>query len=328
MSPPGGKTARAVRRPEERTAPLTPASQSPKPQKMVKEPVGQPDKTGLKPIPLALTIGSASSAGQIPMTVMARPHLPQGIPGDVIDPPQPPAKGVPKSPSLLPAHKAVPPEKTASAAKPIHPEKTQPVKRETPRPAVVHLARNSQGIRNGALQPLPATPMPDSNTLVGDGSGLKGEYYEGRSFDTLAFTRADPNVAYRWVTTPTHSPGPKIQAYTDYTIRWTGRIVARQSETYTFYAAADDGVRIWINHKLVIDEWSANSLTQFSNKFTFRAGEQYLFKCEYLEVDGGDAAVFLYWSSPHTPKQYVPEDAFFYPLPDDEEELKLDKASY
>jgi hypothetical protein len=100
--------------------------------------------------------------------------------------------------------------------------------------------------------------------------------------------------------------------------------VAPYSETYTFYAAVDDGVRVWINHKLVLDGWSAHSLTQFSNQFTFRAGEQYLFKCEYLEIDGGGASVYLYWESPHTPKEFIPEDAFFYPLPSDEAALKQD----
>jgi hypothetical protein len=324
-SPPGDRTAQVIRRTAQ---PAMSPMRSAQPQKMTKEPVGQPDRTGRKPIPPALTIGSVSAAGQIPMTVMARPHLPIGTPADAIDPLQPPAKGTPKSLSLQPEHRATPPEKLASATQPTPPNKALPVKEMDPRPAVVRLARNSQGIRNGALQPLPATPMPDDNTLVGDGSGLKGEYYEGKRFDTYEFTRADPNVAYDWLKRPTQSPGGKVRAFTDYTVRWTGRIVAPYTETYTFYAAVDDGVRVWINHKLVLDHWSANSMTQFSNKFTFRAGEQYLFKCEYLEVDGGDALVFLYWSSPHTPKQYIPEDAFFYPLPDDEAELKLDTAPY
>jgi hypothetical protein len=207
-------------------------------------------------------------------------------------------------------------------------EKPTPAVTVTARPAVIRLAHNSQGIKDGSEQPLPATPLPDSNSLIGDGSGLKGEYYEGTQFDQYEFSRADPNVAYDWMMFPTQSPGPKIAAFSDYTARWTGRIVAPYSETYTFYAAVDDGVRVWINHRLVIDEWAAHGLTQFSNTFTFRAGEQYLFKCEYLEIDGGGASVYLYWKSPHTPKEYVPEDAFFYPLPTDEDALKADTAPH
>jgi hypothetical protein len=53
---------------------------------------------------------------------------------------------------------------------------------------------------------------------------------------------------------------------------------------------------------------------------------QYLIKVEYLEIDAGGASVRVYWQSPSQAKEYIPVDAFFYPLPTDEEELKKDKA--
>jgi hypothetical protein len=299
------------------------------PRKATKTPAGQPDRTALKPVLIALTVGSVSANGQIPMTVMSRPHLPLGTPYDVIDPPQPPAKGTPKSRVTVRMHTAElalferPAEQPAPFKRPV------PMLSAAPTSNLIVFAHNSHGIKDGSEQPLPPTPVPDSNSLIGDGSGLKGDYYEGPSFDQFVFSRADPNVDYDWITYPTQSPGPGIVAYTDYTARWTGRIVADYSETYTFYAAADDGVRVWINHKLILDDWKWHSqLSQFSNQFTFKAGEQYLFKCEYLELDGGGASVYLYWQSPHTPKQFIPEDAFFYPLPSDEQALKQDTQPY
>ena len=161
---------------------------------------------------------------------------------------------------------------------------------------------------------------------VGDGSGLKGDYFLGRRFDQFQFTKADANINFKFDQMPDGSPSPKIPRGSDYTVRWTGKIAAKYSETYTFYATADDGVRVWINHKLIIDDWSLHPVTEFSHKFTFKAGEQYPIKVEYLESAGGLASVQLYWSSPSQPKVYIPEDAFFYPLPSDEEELKRDKA--
>jgi hypothetical protein len=292
------------------------------PKTATKVPVGERDKTGPKPVMIALTIGSVSSRGQIPMTVMDRPHLPMGTPYDVIDPRQPPAKGAPKSRVTTRMHVAVPAQTARPAEHPV--EKPDPLPSAQPTTNLIRFAHNSFGIKEGTEHPIPPTPLPDSNSLIGDGSGLKGEYYEGPRFDRFVFSRADPKIDFDWITYPTQSPGAGIVAYSDYTVRWTGRIVAPYSETYTFYAAVDDGVRVWINHKLVLDGWSAHSLTQFSNQFTFRAGEQYLFKCEYLEIDGGGASVYLYWESPHTPKEFIPEDAFFYPLPSDEAALKQD----
>jgi hypothetical protein len=298
------------------------------PRKATKAPVGAPDKTGPKPVMIALTIGSVSANGQVPMTVMKREHLPLGTPSDVIDPPQMPAKGIPKSRLTQRLHSPELALFERPAEQPSPKEKPVPAVSAVPSSNLIRFARNSHGIKDGSEQPLPPTPLPDSNALIGDGSGLKGDYYEGPRFDQFVFSRADPNVDYDWITYPTQSPGPGIVAYSDYTVRWTGRIVAPYSETYTFYAAVDDGVRVWINHKLVLDDWSAHPLSQFSNQFTFQAGQQYLFKCEYLEVDGGGASVYLYWESPHTPKEFVPEDAFFYPLPSDVQALKQDTKPY
>ena len=331
ISLPSEKRTPTETRPESRVAHApSPLARGTSREKMVKEPVGQPNKTGPKPVQFALTIGSVSGRGTIPMMVLSRPYLPMGTPSDTIDPPLLPAKGTPRSHLLLPARRAAVGGKQSTAVPETPPRFALTGDSESKKPArsVVLLARNSEGVKEGTEQPLPATPLPDSDMEVGDGSGLKGDYYQGPKFDQYQFSRADPEINFDWMKKPTQSPGPKIPAFTDYTARWTGRIAARFSETYTFYAAADDGVRVWINHKLIIDAWSAHSLKQFSSTYTFRAGEQYLFKCEYLEIDGGEASVYLYWSSPRTPKQFIPEDAFFYPLPSDEEALAKDKGTY
>ncbi|RYG66875.1 hypothetical protein EON80_14640, partial [bacterium] len=188
-------------------------------------------------------------------------------------------------------------------------------------------AHNSEGIKEGSEQPLPAAPMPGNMNQIGDGSGLKGEYYLGNAFNEFIFSRADANINFTFSSIlPDHSPNPRIPPFADYTARWTGRIAAQHSETYTFYAAVDDGIRVWIDHKLVLDQWGPHSPIQFSSKFTFEAGRQYLFKCEYLATDGGTSLIHLYWESPSQPKVFVPQDSFFYPLATDEVELDKDRA--
>ena len=302
----------------------TPTSRAQAAHKAILAPVGMAKKTDAKPIAPALTVGSTSARGTIAVVVLARPHLALGTVADTIDPPLPPAKGTLRARTLALKQEPVRALSAAQTPPPVAPAPpTESVKKTPP---IVRQVKNSQGIKEGTEQPLPPTPLPDSDMEIGDGSGLKGDYYQGRRFDQFQFTKSDPNINFVFTDLPDRSPSPKIPSGSDYTIRWTGKIAAKYSETYTLYATADDGVRVWISHRLIIDDWSLHGATEFSNKFTFKAGEQYPVKVEYLESAGGAALVRFYWSSPSQPKQYVPEDAFFYPLPSDEEDLKKDKA--
>ncbi|MDQ2799706.1 MAG: PA14 domain-containing protein, partial [Armatimonadota bacterium] len=305
-------------------AALTPTSRAIPPRKAVPLPVGMVKKSDAKPIPPALTVGSTSARGTVLFVVLPRPHLALGTVADTIDPPLPPAKGTPRARTL--ALRQEPRRALAAAQSPPPAQSAPPTESVKKTPPIVRQVKNSQGIKQGTEQPLPPTPLPDSDMEIGDGSGLKGDYYQGRRFDLFQFTKADPNINFVFTDLPARSPSPKIPSGSDYTVRWTGKIAAKYSETYTLYATADDGVRVWINHHLIIDDWSAHAALEFSNRFTFKAGEQYPIKVEYLEIEGGAALVRLYWSSPSQPKQYIPEDAFFYPLPGDEEDLKRDKA--
>jgi len=318
---------RATGKTATRVSPITLPSSTSRaraPRKATPVPVGMAKKSDAKPIAPALTVGSTSARGTVAVVVLPRPHLALGTVADTVDPPLPPAKGTPRSRTLALKQGPVRALAAAQAPPPAAPAPpTESVKRTPP---IVRQVKNSQGIKQGTEQPLPPTPLPDSDMEIGDGSGLKGDYYQGRRFDQFQFTKADPNINFVFTDLPDRSPSPKIPSGSDYTVRWTGKIAARYSETYTLYATADDGVRVWINHRLVIDDWTLHAATEFSNRFTFKAGEQYLIKVEYLESAGGAALVRLYWSSPSQPKQYIPEDAFFYPLPSDEEDLKRDKA--
>ncbi len=331
-------------------AQVLPASQ---PQKMRPTPQGQPQQPVKKALPRALTIGSTSTRGTIVFAAVPRAHLPLGSVVDTIDPTQPSANGEARSKTLEikrqavpfvakpklthvgapPRPKFVPPVLPAPPVYKVQPIPVpgivaqKPVNAQKARPGQTTLAHNSEGIKEGSEQPLPAAPMPGNMNQIGDGSGLKGDYYLGNAFNEFIFSRADANIDFTFSSIlPNHSPNPRIPPLADYTARWTGRIAAQYSETYTFYAAVDDGIRVWIDHQLVLDQWGPHSPIQYSSNFTFVAGRQYLFKCEYLATDGGTSLIHLYWESAHQPKVFVPQDSFFYPLATDEAELEQDKA--
>ena len=183
--------------------------------------------------------------------------------------------------------------------------------------------RNSQGVKDGSKSPLPPTPLPDSDAEIGDGSGLKGEYYLGRNFDQYVFTRADPNVEFFWGADT--SPSPRLPVGADWTVRWTGKMEPKFSETYSFFSAADDGVRVWINHKLIIDNWTLHPMTEYSGQIKLEAGKQYAVRVDFFESAGPPAAVWLYWESASQKKEFVPQSQFFYPLAGDDAELDKDE---
>jgi hypothetical protein len=184
-------------------------------------------------------------------------------------------------------------------------------------------ASNSRGVKEGSMNPLPPTPLPDSDAELGDGSGLKGEYYLGRDFEQYEFTRADKNLDLFWG--GESSPSPKLPIGADWSCRWTGKIMPRYSETYTIFATADDGVRVWIDHKLIIDGWGLHGVLEYSADVKFEANKQYNIRVDYFESGGPPAAIGLYWESPSQKKEFVPQDRLFYPLAGSKRELEKDE---
>jgi len=39
----------------------------------------------------------------------------------------------------------------------------------------------------------------------------------------------------------------------NFSVRWTGKLTPKKTDTYELGATADDGVRIWLNGKLIVD---------------------------------------------------------------------------
>jgi outer membrane protein OmpA-like peptidoglycan-associated protein len=126
--------------------------------------------------------------------------------------------------------------------------------------------------------------------------GLVGDYYEGTNFEKKVATRIDANIDFKWNMPPIFSI--KSQKYS---IRWTGKIKAPESGVYYFSAKVDDGIRVWIGNKLIIDEWNLHDEGHFANKMTFEKGKIYDLKVEYFNALK-EGEVHLSWGLPsHKP---------------------------
>jgi alpha-L-fucosidase len=120
----------------------------------------------------------------------------------------------------------------------------------------------------------------------------------------MTLTRMDATIDFEW---GGGRPDEKISD-NDFDITWTGFIVPKYSEEYTFYTYSDDGVKLWINGKLIIENWTEHSPIEDIGKITLDAGREYSLRMEYYEKSGG-ATAKLSWSSPSQSKQTVPANA-------------------
>ncbi len=132
------------------------------------------------------------------------------------------------------------------------------------------------------------------------GNGLKSEYYDNNNFTALKTTRVDSVI--NLTAAPTNVG---LTAATDFSVRWTGQIIAPATQTYTFYTMSDDGVRLWVDGKLIIDNWTRHTPTENRGTITLTAGKSYTIKMEYFQSGGGVVAQ-LSWSSPALAKQIIP----------------------
>ena len=142
------------------------------------------------------------------------------------------------------------------------------------------------------------------------GGGVKGQYYKGMNFETLVLTRIDPQINFNWG--DPGGPDPAV-GNDQFSARWTGEIEAAFTETYTFYASADDGVRLWVDGKQLVNAWVDQGTTEYRGTIDLVAGNAYSFVMEYYE-NGGGAVAELRWSSPRTPRQIIPSAALSPPI--------------
>ncbi len=141
--------------------------------------------------------------------------------------------------------------------------------------------------------------------------GLKGEYYTGTNFDRKVFTRIDPQLNFNW---RDRSPAPGLpESY--YSIRWTGKLLAPATGQYRFYAKVDDGIRVWVGNKKVMESWQLNDSEKFTGSIVLEAGKYYDLRVDYFN-DMLEGELQLYWQRPNAnkalPDQYNPIAAQYF----------------
>ncbi|MBI5692761.1 MAG: fibronectin type III domain-containing protein [Verrucomicrobia bacterium] len=151
----------------------------------------------------------------------------------------------------------------------------------------------------------------------GTGSGLLGEYFHSVS-SSLQFSRTEnidfswgrggPGAGDFWEDTETGESGED-----NFSVRWTGRVMPRFTGAYTFITTTDDGVRLWVNDELVVDQWRDMGATDHASPpILLTAGQLYNLRMDYYE-SGGDAVASLSWQSPAQAREVIPVSQLYEP---------------
>ena len=136
---------------------------------------------------------------------------------------------------------------------------------------------------------------------TGVSGGLRGTYYDNIDFTGPRISRLDPAVNFHWAA---GSPDPAIGSDT-FSARWTGEIQPRFGETYTFHTTSDDGIRLWVNGVLIIDNWTDHATTIDTGTIALAADQWYTIVLEMYE-NTGVATAKLEWSSASQNREVVP----------------------
>ncbi|MEL1240756.1 glycoside hydrolase family 3 C-terminal domain-containing protein [Flavobacterium flavipallidum] len=135
--------------------------------------------------------------------------------------------------------------------------------------------------------------IPSKYLFTSDGSqnGLKGEYFNNRNLEgTPALTRIDSQLEFDWP----WAPGDGVNV-DDFSIRWTGYIQSDKAFDGWLGLSSDDGIRMWIDDQLVIDNWTKGATSIVTTPKNIEAGKKYKVRIEMWE-GGWGARAHLRWN--------------------------------
>ena len=112
------------------------------------------------------------------------------------------------------------------------------------------------------------------------------------------------------------SPGGGL-GVDSFSVRWTGQVLAPANGTYNFMTTSDDGVRLWVDNRLLINKWFDRGAPATPDTATIflEGGKRYDIRIEYYK-NGGAALIDLMWSGPGIAQQTIPTAQLFPPETD------------
>jgi hypothetical protein len=193
---------------------------------------------------------------------------------------------------------------------------TKPGANSTPYTGPFHLTRTAR------LQAVAVAPdAPDSSVAAasfvntaapGSGSGLSGAYFASRTSGnpfagSPVLARTDATINFNWAGS---GPDP-LTGPANFTVRWTGTLQPQFNETYSFQTTPGALARLYVNGRLLIDDWPDQIPAPTSlRSLALDAQQLYNVELDYCQQPGHPSFA-LSWSSPSTPQVVVPQSQLY-----------------
>lgn len=152
--------------------------------------------------------------------------------------------------------------------------------------------RFSAGRTDGDLLDSAVVSTPGTNRTP----GFQAEYFTNERLQgSPALVRVDSKIDI----SERGSPAPGISP-DHFSVRWTGDLAVTNSGNYSISFTGDDGFRVFLNEKPLLQHWTRGRATTLSADTTLEAGKTYQLKVEYFQRDG-DSVAQLRWRLPSQP---------------------------
>ena len=164
------------------------------------------------------------------------------------------------------------------------------IKRAVPSASVRYVPGPGRTIREFDVIP---TSQLSSGTGAQPARGLLGEYFDNPQLqDPPRLTRTDARMDFRWTL---NSPGRGIP-FDWYSVRWTGTLTIPATGPTHIGVEGNDGYRLYLDDRLVIDDWIKRSYGTRTVPVTVAPGSTHAIRLEYFEPSG-NARIKLIWNA-------------------------------
>jgi hypothetical protein len=150
-------------------------------------------------------------------------------------------------------------------------------------------------IKTGSIDSRVATADFVNTATVGGGSGLLGQYWANANSDAAlslpaTSTRTNAVMNFNFSASPEPLIGPA-----NFVACWSGSLQPQYNDSYQLTVIAAGGVRLRVNDRLLIDDWTAHSsVVTNRSSITLSAQQFYNVQLDYLPGSGNNALQLLW----------------------------------
>jgi alpha-D-xyloside xylohydrolase len=154
--------------------------------------------------------------------------------------------------------------------------------------------------------PPPALIATEFLRTPDDQPGLAVEYFDGMDLTKTASRSVDATVDHTWPGAPLANPPAGLDKLDNFSARWEGFLLAPEEGLYEIGLEGDDGYRLWLDGKLLIEDWNRGARRYKGTKLSLHKGQRIKVKIDYFQATAG-RSLRLGWRMPRELRQLEEE---------------------